>query len=212
MGAGKSTYVESGFISGVVADLAADPNILVSDDATPVLNVDERAHTLEVKESAGRLAWVKAAVEVELILDWHINSRKSIGVESVISSDKYKERFLKAKSNSFYTILIYVSPPSLEIAKKRVHERAAAGAHGADMSTFDSNWEASLRNFAWFFQEADLTFLFESTDNEAASLLLQGNAHSQPVQSIRHDNPALRIALEAAKHAKESKNLYDHLF
>ena len=161
MGSGKSSLIRSGVIHDVAREIKPFSGSL------RIFNVDERAKLTRSFEGCVDNSWIEAVIEVETLIDWHITARKNIGFETVLGSDKYNQRVMAAVSNSFYTMMVYVSVESQDLAQKRVRSRLEEGGHGADFKSFDFFWNTSLENFKWMFKTCDYTVIYDTTSYDA---------------------------------------------
>lgn len=71
----------------------------------------------------------EALDRIELWLDVSIACLQDVGVETVLSTDKYRSRVLRAKALGFEVSLIYVLLESVDLNVRRVKARAAKGLH-----------------------------------------------------------------------------------
>jgi predicted ABC-type ATPase len=103
---------------------------------------------------------------VSRIYDWlkaSIAAHQTIGVETVLSTDKYRAPVLAAKARDFEVRLIYVllNSPALNI--ERVRLRVAKGGHTVPKAKIVERRERSLRQLPWFLANADLAWIFDNS-------------------------------------------------
>ena len=113
-GAGKSTFTN---------DLLANAPDLVK------LNADERTATLRAADPSAPLRDLnlQAAREIDAEVVDCIAKGRSFLVETVLSSDKYRDDVLEAKRQGFKVSLVYVSLHPPELSPDRVATRVTTG-------------------------------------------------------------------------------------
>ena len=102
-------------------------------------------------------AWAEASIEVH----------KTVGVETVLSTDKYRRLVLKAKELGFEIWLIYVVLDNVELNVERVKLRVRKGGHFVSEADVRKRYPRSLAQFPWFLNEADRAWIY---DNSGATL------------------------------------------
>jgi predicted ABC-type ATPase len=105
-----------------------------------------------------------AVRRIEAWLRASIDAHQSVGVETVLSTDKYRALVLAAKERGFEIRLVYVilSNPQLNI--RRVQMRVAKGGHDVPPDKIKARWERSLEQLPWFLDQADWALLFDNSD------------------------------------------------
>jgi len=95
-----------------------------------IINPDELAKRIRDFESVGLLVADLASVErTEAWLYASLNAHQTIGVETVLSTSKYRVLVERARSHGFSINLIYVFLDSDERNIERVHIRVEKGGH-----------------------------------------------------------------------------------
>lgn len=108
-----------------------------------------------------------AAIQrIERWLESSIEVHKSVGVETVLSTDKYRRLVTKAKQLGFAIWLIYVVLDSPERNIERVRLRVRKGGHAVPNDKIRSRWQRSIQQFPWFLEQADVAWIY---DNSGAS-------------------------------------------
>ena len=107
-----------------------------------------------------------AVQRIETWLDASIDVHKSVGVETVLSTDKYRRLVSKAKQRGFAVWLIYVVLDTVERNIERVALRVDKGGHDVPEDKIRKRWDGSLRQFPWFLDQADAAWIY---DNSGAS-------------------------------------------
>jgi len=74
----------------------------------------------DVKEEDLEKYFIRAANEVEKEVNWRLDHGLSVGVESVISGDKYKQQVLNGPQCGYFSGMIYVALQSVDVAIRRV--------------------------------------------------------------------------------------------
>ena len=129
----------------------------------------KRLETFE-KVPAGD-ANLEAVRRIEAWLETSILAGHTVGVETVLSTDKYRRLVKKAKSLGFEIQLIYVLLESVDLNVERVALRVKRGGHAVDEDKIRSRHARSLVQLPWFLNQADLALMY---DNSGASPELVG--------------------------------------
>lgn len=138
---------------------------------------------------------VEAVVRIESWLEASIRAHQTVGVETVLSTDKYRRLVTEAKQRQFAVRLIYVMLNSLDLNVQRVRLRVEKGGHGVPEASIRKRWARSLAQLPWFLEQADQAALFDNSD--AVPQLI--GRKEQGVTIIDPDAPvALREALGLA--------------
>jgi predicted ABC-type ATPase len=94
-------------------------------------------------------AWPRDAANLTGVIEterrvWSaIASGRSVGVETVFSTNKYFSAVDAARLRGYETILVYVGLPSVEVAVARVASRVELGGHDVPAAKIRSRWNAS---------------------------------------------------------------------
>ncbi|MDZ4380198.1 MAG: AAA family ATPase [Parvibaculum sp.] len=158
-GSGKSTLYGNTDIEGFGRSVwIINPDLL-----TVRLREKERLNILEANgEALNRIqAWLEAS----------INAHQTVGVETVLSTGKYRPLVEKAKSLGFEIRLLYVTLQNASLNIERVRMRVAAGGHDVPEDKIIERRERSFRQLAWFLEQADMALIF---DNSGISPTLVG--------------------------------------
>lgn len=130
-------------------------------------------------------SWLEATIDVH----------RSIGVETVLSTPKYRRLVTHAKSRGFLVRLIYVILDSPERNIERVHTRVARGGHAVpDAKVIDRYWR-SLEQLPWFLHQADEARIY---DNSGAEPILIAQKSGPLIRQHRESIPAISDAIRAA--------------
>ena len=158
-GSGKTTV----FQSTIVQDIGR---------TVWIINPDLLAARIRTVELLGaREANLEAVRRIEKWLKTSISAHQTIGVETVLSTPKYRKLVRAAKKKRFEIVLVYVllNSPRLNVA--RVALRVKKGGHAVPVNKILSRRERSLRQLPWFLKHADVAWLY---DNSGATPQLIG--------------------------------------
>lgn len=100
---------------------------------------------------------------IETWLHASIDTHQTIGVETVLSTDKYRRLVDHARSRGFAINLIYVYLDTVERNIGRVRTRAAKGGHDVPQDKIRSRRERSFDQFGWFLLAADRADVFDNS-------------------------------------------------
>ena len=117
----------------------------------------------------------------------------TIGVETVLSTDKYRRLVDKAKALGFLVWMIYVVLDSPERSIERIKLRVAKGGHHVEDADVRKRYGRSLEQFRWFLDQADRTWIY---DNSGATPQQVGEK-ADGVVSVGED--ALPVLLDAIR-------------
>lgn len=109
----------------------------------------------------------RSAVErIEAWLDASMEVHKSVGVETVLSTDKYRRLVDKAKGLGFAVWLVYVVLDSPERNIERVRLRVRKGGHDVPEGKVRTRYAKSLIQFPWFLDQADSAWIYDNSGAE----------------------------------------------
>lgn len=148
--------------------------------------------TLRIKNGEGlnlRAANLAAVQRIEAWLEASISVHKSVGVETVLSTPKYRRLVEKAKDLGFAFWFIYVVLRSPELNIERVKLRVRKGGHDVAEADIRQRYERSLAQFPWFLEQADQAWIY---DNSGASARRVGEKQ-KGVVSVDEDAPDVVI-------------------
>jgi len=153
-GCGKSTV----YGRGDVAEFDGSVWIINPDLLTRRLQTSERLPLTEANLAAvQRIAsWLDASIDVH----------QTIGVETVLSTPKYRKLVSRAKDRGFEVRLIYVYLTSLELQLERIRLRVEKGGHNVPAEKVATRRLRSLEQFSWFFWEAHQAWVFDNSGAE----------------------------------------------
>ena len=118
--------------------------------------------------SAANLAAVQ---RIELWLEASIKAHQSIGVETVLSTPKYRKLVEQAKKLGFEVRLVYVVLNSPQLNVERVRKRVKEGGHDVPKEKILERYTRSLAQLPWFLEKADRAWLYDNSDDKDPRLI-----------------------------------------
>jgi predicted ABC-type ATPase len=129
-----------------------------------IINPDALAKRIADVENLEPLpANLEAVRRIEQWLYASIEAHQTVGVETVLSTPKYRGLVLAAKQRSFTIRLIYVVLSSSQLNIERVRLRVAKGGHNVPIDKIIERRERSLAQLPWFLAHADDGWLFDNS-------------------------------------------------
>lgn len=159
-GAGKTTLCQR----EPIRDLLGNVIFLNADDLTLSMLRDQGIGSFaEAPPSLLRETFIRAAVQTEALLDAKIRVGENIGVETVLSTDKYVRLIDAAKANGYFCGLVYIALRSPELAHARVMARVASGGHDVPADRIAERWHKSLDMMQTLWPRFDLAMAFDNS-------------------------------------------------
>ena len=138
---------------------------------------------------------LEAVRRIEAWLETSLLAGHTVGVETVLSTDKYRRLVTMAKQTGHQFQLIYVMLDDPERNVDRVSTRVANGGHPVPANKIHARYHRSLAQLPWFLGEADQAVIY---DNSGAKPRQVGDK-LRNVITVEDDAPrALRSALKMA--------------
>ncbi|AYD05025.1 MULTISPECIES: zeta toxin family protein [Rhizobium/Agrobacterium group] len=128
-------------------------------------------------------AWIQSSISVH----------KTIGVETVLSTDKYRRLVEAAEAVGFAIWLFYTVLDSPERSIERIKLRVAKGGHDVPADKVRARYARSLDQLPWFLERADRAWIW---DNSGATPKLIGEKQDGV---IGLDENALAVVASAVK-------------
>ena len=153
-GSGKSTAYQDTDIEAAGRSLwIVNPDLLT-----------ERIQRTEnlTTEEANRAAVVRIEAWLEASIDVH----KSVGVETVLSTGKYRRLVAHAKELGFVVWLVYVVLDSPDRNVERVRLRVKKGGHAVPEDKIRARYVRSFQQFPWFLDQADRAWIYDNSSAE----------------------------------------------
>jgi len=114
---------------------------------------------------------LEAVIRIEAWLETSIRAHQTVGVETVLSTGKYRRLVDAAKALGFEVWLIYVLLDSPRRNVERVRLRVIKGGHAVPEDKILERHARSLEQMPWFLDHADRAWLY---DNSGATPRLIG--------------------------------------
>ena len=140
----------------------------------------------------------ESVIRIGRWLDSSIDAHQSVGVETVLSTDKYRERVLRAKALGFTVTLVYVILDSPNLNIERVRQRVARGGHDVPREKIVARYTRSLNQMPWFLNQANNAVLY---DNSGEQLKLIGIKQADTLSLDKNAIPAVIAAINAGADA-----------
>lgn len=135
--------------------------------------------TAKIVESEGlelRAANLAAVQRVEAWLRTSIDAYQTIGVETVLSSSKYRPLVQAAKERGFEVRMIYVVLDSGELQLRRIRQRVADGGHDVPADKVLDRRRRSFEQLCWFAREVDQLYIFNNSVGEPDLVAVKADA------------------------------------
>ena len=137
-----------------------------------IINPDELSKRIELQEKRPqRDANLEAVTRIEAWLYASVHAHQTVGVETVLSTDKYRRLVREAKAHGFRVrmIFVFLSDPDLNVERVRI--RVSKGGHDVPEDRIRSRWIKSFKEFAWHLGQADQIDVFENSGAEPRRVL-----------------------------------------
>jgi len=171
-----------------------DTNIEAFGRSVWIINPDLLAARIRAVEGLDLTNANLAAVRrIEAWLETSIEAHQTVGVETVLSTPKYRRLVQKAKKLGFEVRLIYVLLDSPHRNVERVRLRVKKGGHSVPKDKIIERYARSLEQLPWFLDQADQAWLF---DNSGANPRLMGEKHAGIVTLDEDALPAFVTAVD----------------
>lgn len=160
-GSGKSTLYDTTLIEDFGRSVwIINPDLLTQ----KIIDQEGLARAAANLSSVKRIMiWLKAS----------LCAHQTVGVETVLSTPKYRSLVDKAKARGFEVRLIYVMLRSPELNVERVRLRVARGGHAVPVDKIVDRYNRSLEQLPWFLEAADRAFLFDNSGAEPRMVALK---------------------------------------
>jgi predicted ABC-type ATPase len=146
------------------------------DGSVWIINPDLLTDRLRDGEALDREAANLAAVQrIEAWLDASIDVHQTIGVETVLSSPKYRRLVEKAQARGFEILLIYVYLDSVARQLELIAYRVAKGGHDVPADKVAARRARSFTQLRWFFDRADRAWVFDNSLSEPQLVARKGD-------------------------------------
>ena len=109
---------------------------------------------------------LQAVQRIERWLYESVDVYQTIGVETVLSSSKYRTLVSRAHARGFEIRLIYLVLQTAELQEERVRIRILEGGHGVPVEKIRARRIRSFEQLAWFIREVDACFIYDNSTGE----------------------------------------------
>jgi predicted ABC-type ATPase len=157
--------------------------------------------TLRIQQVEGlelRAANLQAVQRVEAWLEVSIRAHQTVGVETVLSTSKYRRLVEAAKALQFQLRLTYIILDSPKRNIERVRLRVKMGGHAVPEDKIVERYARSLEQMPWFLEQADEAWLYDNSDT---SPRLIGRKHAGVITLDSDALPQVVAAVETIKTA-----------
>lgn len=146
------------------SSLYSDTEIEAFDQSIWIINPDLLTERIrEVEKLSLEQANLEAVIRIEAWLEVSIHAHQTVGVETVLSTDKYRRLVLAAKRNRFEFRLIYIVLASPDLNVERVRLRVKKGGHDVPEAKIRERWFKSIRQLPWFLEQANQAWIFDNS-------------------------------------------------
>lgn len=137
------------------------------DGSVWIINPDLLTRRLQSSEGlALREANLAAVQRIGAWLDTSVDVHQTIGVETVLSTDKYRPLVQKARERGFEVRFIYIYVDTVERQLERIRLRVAKGGHDVPAAKVVERRKRSLVQCPWFFWQAHQAWIFDNSGSE----------------------------------------------
>jgi predicted ABC-type ATPase len=134
-------------------------------------------------------------------LDASIDAYQTIGVETVLSSPKYRSLVERAKNRGFRVRMIYVVLGSAELQLERIRIRVSEGGHYVPPDKVISRRHRSFEQLAWFSHEVERGYIYDNSTSDpkfladilpTGEILRWSDLPEDMEQTLKHGGATLR--------------------
>ena len=137
-----------------------------------IINPDELTNRIEAQEGLDRQqANLESVTRIEAWLYASVHAHQTVGVETVLSTDKYRALVTEARRRGFAVRVIFVFLANPDLNVERVRIRVQKGGHDVPEDRIRARWVRSFQQFAWFLAEADRVDVFENSGADPKRIL-----------------------------------------
>lgn len=167
------------------------------DQSIWIINPDLLTERIRKVEKLSQVeANLEAVIRIETWLEASIQAHQTVGVETVLSTGKYRRLVLAAKAMQFEFRLVYVVLASPDLNVERVRLRVEKGGHDVPEAKIRQRWLKSIGQLPWFLERADQALIFDNSGAAPRQIGLKqdGNIIIDPTAPA-----ALLTAIEALR-------------
>jgi predicted ABC-type ATPase len=162
------------------SSLYGDVGTEAFDRSVWVINPDLLTERIRLVEGLSiREANIEAVIRVEAWLEASINAYQTIGVETVLSTDKFR--------------LTYIILESPDLNVERVRLRVKKGGHNVDEAKIRERWAKSIAQLPWFLDQAEWAAIYDNSADKPRRVAVKkdGTIYLDPTAPA-----AIRTAVE----------------
>lgn len=146
------------------SSLYGSTEIEAFDQSVWIINPDLLTKRIqEIEKLSLKDANLEAVVRIEAWLEASIRAHQTVGVETVLSTNKYRRLVLEAKRRQLEFRLIFVMLESADLNVDRVRLRVKKGGHDVPEDRIRARWTRSLGQLPWFLEHADQAAIFDNS-------------------------------------------------
>jgi predicted ABC-type ATPase len=148
---------------------------------------------------------VAAITRIETWLYASVATHQTVGVETVLSTPKYRALVDSAHAEGFVVRLIYVFLETADLNVARVRQRVKKGGHNVAEPSIRDRRRRSFEQLTWFFEHADHVDIYDNSAAEpklvvsktAGALTVYGPLIEDLLAALEPAAPGLRATVEA---------------
>lgn len=180
-----------------------DTEIEDTGGAAWIINPDILTAQIQITEKLDLYsANVAAADRMFRWLQASIAAYQTIGVETVLSTDKYRPLVAEARRKNFEIRLIYVVLKSAELNVERVALRVKSGGHDVPRDKIIERRAKSLSQLPWFLAQSELALIYDNSGALPVEIARKsGGSFNVSSSALAEIKAAIRIARENQGHA-----------
>lgn len=126
-------------------------------------------------------------VALDRIEEWlhaSIGVHQTIGVETVLSTGKYRCLVRLARERGFEVRLVYFVLKTVALQLQRIAQRVADGGHNVPRSKVSARRKRSFRQLLWFARQSDRLYVYDNSTSEP-ELVASFEADSAQIRPAR---------------------------
>lgn len=146
------------------SSLYGNTDIEAFDQSVWIINPDLLTRRIQDVENLSlKDANLEPVICIASWLEASIRAHQTVGVETFLSTEKYRRLVLEAKQHQFAFRLIFVMLASPELNIQRVRLRVEKGGHDVPEASIRARWTRSLTQLPWFLEQADQAAIFDNS-------------------------------------------------
>lgn len=133
----------------------------------PILDPDALSQTIQAPAQAP----LAAGRQVLTIAAAHLAHHQSFAVETTLAGRNYLQMMLRARSQGYSIVLVYIGTDDVEINLLRIRHRVLAGGHDVPETDVRRRYTRSLMNLSKAVAQADHAILLDNSTDEGYRLV-----------------------------------------